>query len=99
MESSWMLRHAALLRTYVSEELSATFIRMTRIGELTRCKEIQRLSSSKTSVFTRSMRRNIPEATILHIKMCLKPFCWQDQENYVSFKKLVPSAFFKNGWE
>jgi hypothetical protein len=29
-----MLRHVALVRTDVSEELSATFIRVTRIGEL-----------------------------------------------------------------
>jgi hypothetical protein len=29
-----MLRRVALLRTNVSEELSASFIRLTRIGEL-----------------------------------------------------------------
>jgi hypothetical protein len=29
-----MLRHVALVRTNVSEELSASFIRVTRIGEL-----------------------------------------------------------------
>jgi hypothetical protein len=29
-----MLRHVALVRTDVSEELSASYIRMTRIGEL-----------------------------------------------------------------
>jgi hypothetical protein len=29
-----MLRHVALVRTDVSEELSASFIRVTRIGEL-----------------------------------------------------------------
>jgi DNA-binding TFAR19-related protein (PDSD5 family) len=29
-----MLRRVALVRTDVSEELSASFIRMTRIGEL-----------------------------------------------------------------
>jgi predicted transcriptional regulator len=32
--SSWMLRRVALVRTDVSEELSASFIRVTRIGEL-----------------------------------------------------------------
>jgi hypothetical protein len=31
---SGMLRSVALVRTDVSEELSASFIRMTRIGEL-----------------------------------------------------------------
>jgi hypothetical protein len=32
--SSGMLRHVALVRTDVSEELSASFVKMTRIGEL-----------------------------------------------------------------
>jgi hypothetical protein len=32
--SSGMLRHAGLVRTDVSEEPSASFIRVTRIGEL-----------------------------------------------------------------
>jgi hypothetical protein len=35
MPPSGMLRHVALVRTGVSEELSASFIRVTRIGELT----------------------------------------------------------------
>jgi hypothetical protein len=34
MASSGMLHHVALVRTDVSEELSASFIRVTRIGEL-----------------------------------------------------------------
>jgi hypothetical protein len=34
MASSGMLRHVALVRTDVSEELSASIIRATRIGEL-----------------------------------------------------------------
>jgi hypothetical protein len=32
-----MLRHVALVRTDVSEELSASFIRVTRNGELASC--------------------------------------------------------------
>jgi hypothetical protein len=34
MASSGMLRRVALVRTEVSEELSTSFIRVTRIGEL-----------------------------------------------------------------
>jgi hypothetical protein len=34
MVSSWMLRRVVLVRTDVSEELSASNIGMTRIGEL-----------------------------------------------------------------
>jgi hypothetical protein len=34
MASSGMFRRVALVTTYVSEELSAFFIRVTRIGEL-----------------------------------------------------------------
>jgi hypothetical protein len=36
MASSWMLRRVAFVRTDVSEELSASFIRVTRLDELGR---------------------------------------------------------------
>jgi hypothetical protein len=55
-----MLRRVALVRTGVSEEPSASFIRVTRIGEL------GTPGSSETSVLTRATPRNIPEDTILH---------------------------------
>jgi hypothetical protein len=46
-----MFRRVALVRTDVSEEPGASFIRVTRIGELGT---------------TQAARRNIPEDTILH---------------------------------
>jgi hypothetical protein len=69
MVSSGMLRPVALVRTDVSEKPSASFIRVTRIGELgttlaATMKEA--LGSSETSVLTRATRRNIPDGTILH---------------------------------
>jgi hypothetical protein len=80
MVASGMLRRVTLVRTDVSEESSASFIRVTRIGELgttlvavsvvlssilvTLMKEA--LDSSDTSVLTRATRRNIPEDTIVH---------------------------------
>jgi hypothetical protein len=50
--SSGMLRRVALVTTDVSEELSASFIRVTRIGELetTLAVTSNRLSSQRASV-------------------------------------------------
>jgi hypothetical protein len=91
MSSSGMLRRVALVKTDVSEELRASFIRVTRIGELgntlavtSNRRKLRRninvpsspilvalmkvaLSTSETSVLTRTTRRNIPEDVILHI--------------------------------
>jgi hypothetical protein len=76
-----MLRRVALVRTDVSEKLSAS-IRVTRIGELGTTLAVtsnrrsvrssilvtlmEALRSSETLVFTRATRRNIPEDAILH---------------------------------
>jgi hypothetical protein len=65
MMFSGMLRRVALVITEVSEELSASFIRVTRIGELgTLAVTSSRLS--EMSVLTRATGRNIPEDTTLH---------------------------------
>jgi hypothetical protein len=76
MASSGMLRRVALVRTDVSEERSASIIRVTRFGELGPSAVtslpilvtlmMEALSSSDTSVPTRATRRNIPEDDILH---------------------------------
>jgi hypothetical protein len=68
-----MLHHVAHVRTDVSEELSASIIRATRIGGLgtlaitsNRCMLRKNTSSSETLVFTRATRRIIPEDGSLH---------------------------------
>jgi hypothetical protein len=50
-----MLRHVALVRTDVSEELSASFIRVTKIGELGTTLAVtnnRRVTAVKTSNLT-----------------------------------------------
>jgi hypothetical protein len=55
MASSGMLRRAALVRADVSEELSAFFIRVTRIGELG--------ATLAVTSFLRSVRRLLVTAS------------------------------------
>jgi hypothetical protein len=82
MASSGMLHRVVLVRIDVSEELSVSFIRVTRIGELVTASVVpsspilvtlmmEALSSSETSVLTKATQRNIPEDAILHYSNCL----------------------------
>jgi hypothetical protein len=60
MPFSGMLRSVALVRTDVSEELSASIISVTRIGEL-----------GTTLVFLRRMRLLIVTANVVHSSLIL----------------------------
>jgi hypothetical protein len=63
MPSSGTLRRVALVRTDVSEEHSASFIRMTRIGELGTTLAVT--SNRCTLVFLRSVRRLLVTASVV----------------------------------
>jgi hypothetical protein len=80
MVSSGKLRRVAVVRTDVSEEPSASFIRVTRVGELGTTLVAasvgpsspilvtlmkEPLGSPETSALTRATLRNIPHDTIL----------------------------------
>jgi hypothetical protein len=73
MASSAMLRRVALVLTEVSEEFSASFIRMTRIDELGTTLAVtsnrRTLRRNTKSVLTIATRRNIPEDAI-HPCLC-----------------------------
>jgi hypothetical protein len=62
MVSSGMLRRVAHVKTDISEEPDASFIRVTRIGEL----GTTQAATSNRRTLRRATRRNIPEDTILH---------------------------------
>jgi hypothetical protein len=74
MLSSWMLRRVALVRTEVSEELSALRRLLVTASVVPSSPFLVTLmkgalSSSETSVLTRTTRRNISEDTILVFRM------------------------------
>jgi hypothetical protein len=68
-----MLHGVALVRTDVSEEHGASFMRVMEV-----------LGSSETSVLTRATRRNIPEENILHghRRQNLKSYLDRDQVSH-----------------
>jgi hypothetical protein len=80
-----MLRRVALVRTYFSEERSASFISVPRIVEIgttlavtsNQSMVMEALRSSETSVLTRAPRRNIPEDITLQAKLCLQGQEWR----------------------
>jgi hypothetical protein len=72
MVSSGMLRHVALVRTDVSEELSATFIRVTRIGEL-----VTMLAVTSNRHTLRSMRWLLVTASVVPSSQFLSPWWWR----------------------
>jgi hypothetical protein len=81
-----MLHRVALVRTDVSEELSASFIRVTRIGELG--KTLAVTSNRRTlrrNILIVATRRNIPEDAILEVHNVFREICGtlQLDANYV----------------
>jgi hypothetical protein len=63
MASSGMSRHVALVRTDVSEELNATFIRVTGMVELGTALALT--SNLRMLVFLRNMRRLLVTASVV----------------------------------
>jgi hypothetical protein len=64
-----MLRRVALVKTDVSEEINASFIRVTRIGELGTTLAVT--SNRRTLVFLRSLRRLLVTASVVPSSLIL----------------------------
>jgi hypothetical protein len=79
MASSVMLRRVVLVRTDVSEELCASIIRVTRIGELGRLAVTSnRRKLRRKTALASSTRRNILEDDILH------SHCRENLKSYIA---------------
>jgi hypothetical protein len=78
MQSSAILRRVAIVKTDVSKERSASFIRVTRIlSPILVTLMMEALSYAETSVPTKATRRNIPEDAILHGNIRILNNCYQ----------------------
>jgi hypothetical protein len=64
-----MLRRVAIIRTDVSEELSASIIRLTRIGEL----ETLAFTSNRRTLHLRSVRRLLVTANVFYVFLDVTP--------------------------
>jgi hypothetical protein len=89
MVSSGMLRLVALVRTDVSKELSASFIRVTRIGELGKTLALtSNRRTQRASVLHSHRRENLKSYTEVGGSHCNTPQCGDVQELNVTWLKL-----------
>jgi hypothetical protein len=85
MSSSGMLRRVALVRADVSENLSASFIRVTKIGELRTALALtsnRRTLRRNTDVFLRSVRRFLVTASVVLSSPILVPLMKEALSSY-----------------
>jgi hypothetical protein len=74
-----MLRRVALVRSDVSEELNASFIRVTRIGELGTTLAV---TSNRRTLFLRSVRRLLDTASVVPSSPILVTLMMEAQNSF-----------------